>query len=342
MAEDTKKKKAKKPATPSGPLTHPEIVALEKEGVPIPRTIQLAQAHGVQHPAIQFPKTKAKAAKTTNDAGKNPSAGYAAATMGANAGTPVSADPTDPAQYAANVLVQAGLPNTKSNEQLLEDQMTEEGMPGSEDNPLATSLKEPGSTSVNSDNVQEYPNLEEGATAEAQTLKQQNMKSIYDALLSGTATPNQYATGLAASQYEGSNPGANAAYATSFLKDTGEPETAFPAGLAAEADSGGGGDTGSTLGTDALSQAMGTNSFAGLNSVIPTSGSSLAANSLQSALAGLSSSPESSTLAANTTNAPGSPDQSNSQTQQTNVTPASQYQQALAALLPNIRPGTAQ
>ncbi len=335
MAE-TKKKQPKKPTGNEIAYdeAHGDLQALKKAGVSIPRAVQLAHASGVQHPAIG--KGKSKVSVT----GKNPSAGYAAAVSGSDKGTGVSSDPSDPAQYAADVLVQAGLPDTASNEKLLEDQMTVEGMPGSEDNPLATTEKAPGSSSVNSAGVQEYPSLFEGASAEAQTLKQPNMASIYKALLSGNATPNQYATGLASSQYEGSNPQANSAYALSFLKDSGEPESAFPAGIASSGGSGSTYDSG--LASDTLAQAMGTNLFSGLGSgTIPSLGTQMADTSLQQALSGLSDTSAAQTLQANTANAPGSPDQTPSQAQQTSVSPASQYQQALAALLPNIRPGAA-
>ena len=284
-------------------MAHPDAQALIKAGVPKDTVSALAKQYAPTHPA---------------------------AATAANKGTGMTSDPTDPAQYAADVLSMADLPDTASNEKLLETQMTEEGMPGGEDNPLATSLAEPGSSSVNSDGVQEYPNLFEGATAEANTLKQSNMQSIYDALKPGTDTASQYAQALANSAYEGYNPSANAAYANSYLTDAGQPEQSFPGGGAS---SGAGG--GSTLGNDALAQASSTNLFSGLNSVIPTSGTSGANTSLQSALAGLSSSPEQATLSANTSDAPGSPDQTNSQTQQTNVNPASTYQAQLAALLGN-------
>jgi hypothetical protein len=301
-------------------MGHPDAKALVAAGIPESTVSALAKAYAPAHPA----------AKT------NPS--YAAATKGPNAGTAVSADPTDPAQYAADVLTEAGLPNTASNESLLETQMTEEGMPGGEDNPLATSLKEPGSTSVNSDGVQEYPTLAEGAQAEASTLKQKNMSSIYDALDSGTETPSEYAAGLANSDYEGlggSSDPANVAYANAYLSDAGDPTTQFNTGTASTG-------TGSELGTDALAEASGTNLFSGLNSTIPTLGTQSATSSLQSALQGIGGTASQATLQANTSDAPGSPDQTNSQTQQTAVNPASTYQAQLAALLgKNVQAGTA-
>lgn len=291
-------------------MAHPDAKALVAAGVPASRVAQLSAAHAPSHPAAQP---------------ANP-----------NAGVAPTDTPTDPAQYAADVLQQADLPNTASNEKLLEDQMTVEGMPGSENNPLATSLPEPGSSGINSDNVQEYPNLYEGASAEAKTLEQNNMASIYNSLKSGTATPQQYAAGLASSSYEGSDPSANAGYANSFLTDAGQPTTTFPSGGAA----GGASSGGSTLGTDALQQAMGTNIFSGLSSVIPSLGTQSSNNSLQSALAGLGSAQ--STLTANTSQAPGSPDQPNSVAEQTNVNPAASYQAQLAAMLGNkLQAGTA-
>ena len=312
---------------------HGDLQALKAAGVPIPRAVQLAHAHGVVHPAIGKGKQK-----ITSDSGKNPSPGFSQAVKGKNAGVPVAADPTDPAQYAANTLVMAGLPNTASNEALLERQIQEEGVPGSEDNPLATTQKEPGSSAVsgNSAGVQEYPDLEEGAYAEAQTLKEPGFSSLYQALLGGTDTPQQYAQALENSNYEGlggSKDPANVAYGQAYLGDS--PASSFASGSTPIA-------TDTALdGTAALSQAMGTNSFSNVGSAtIPQLGSTGANQSLQSALAGLSSSPESQTLAANTSDAPGSPDQTNSQTQQTSVPTSAQYQQALAALLPNIRPGT--
>jgi len=301
-------------------LSHPDAQQLLKAGIPESKVKALTQKYAPSHPAAA------------------PSAGYSQATKGANAGTGVTANPTDPSQYAADVLTEAGLPDTASNEKLLEDQMTVEGMPGSEDNPLATSEPEAGSSTVNSAGVQEYPTLAEGAQAEAQTLDQPNMKSIYNALLSGTATPNQYATGLAASSYEGSNPAANAAYATSFLQDAGQPTTNFPGGSASSGyDSGLQGLVDSGASQALTDQAASTSTGAGLS--IPTLGTSMSNSSLQSALAGLSDPASAQTLAANTSNAPGNPDQTPSQAQQTSVPSAAQYQQALAALIPGIRPG---
>jgi hypothetical protein len=251
---------------------------------------------------------------------------------------PASADPTEPtatpsgpAQYAADVLKDAGLPVTSDDDKMLETQMTEEGMPGGENNPLATDLPGPGSMAVpgNPDGVQEYPTLAEGAQEEADTLKGSNMASIYAALKSGDPTAQQYAAGLAGSQYEGDNPAANAAYANAFLKDAGQPEQAFPSG------------GGSTLGSEALASAMSSNPFSSLSGVIPSLGTQTANTSLQSALAGLSSGAAQQTLAANTSNAPGSPDQTPSVAQQTAVNPASLYQQILAQQLPGIVPGSA-
>jgi len=285
-------------------LAHPDAKALLAAGVSADRVKALTAAHAPSHPAAADP----------------------------NAGTGATATPSSPSQYAADVLTEAGLPDTAGNEKLLEIQMTQEGMPGGENNPLATTVQEPGSSGVNSAGVQQFPSLAEGAAAEAQTLQQSNMSPIYAALKTGKATPGDYAAALAGSAYEGYDPAANAAYANSFLADAGQPTQAFNTGGAAQPYSGAGG----SVGASALGQAMGTNSFAGLNSVIPTLGTSASNNSLQSALQDVGTQ---TTLAANTSNAPGSPDQTPSQQQQTNVPNASTYQQAIAALLPNIRPG---
>jgi hypothetical protein len=286
-------------------LRHPDAAALVKAGVDPKRVTHLTQQYAPSHPA--------------------------------NAGLGLVASPTTPQQYAADVLTLAGLPDTASNEALLQTQMRQEGMPGGEDNPLATTVKMPGSSSVNSAGVQQYPSLMEGAQAEAATLNQANMKTIHDALMSGTATPQQYAQGLASSAYEGYDPAANAAYANSFLQDAGQPEMAFPGGGAGGYSGGGAGYGGG--GSQALTTAAGTNLFGG----IPNLGGTPATTtqSLQNALAGLSSNAEQQTLTANTSNAPGSPDRPASATQQTNVNPAAQYQAVLAALLPGITPGSA-
>jgi hypothetical protein len=290
-------------------MGHPDAKALRAAGIPADRVKQLATLHVPSHPVAQ----------------------------GSADATPFTTSPSDPAQYAADVLQLAGLPVTADDEKMLETQMTVEGMPGNENNPLATSKNEPGATSVNSDGVKEYPSLIEGAQAEASTLDQSNMKSIYDALKSGDPTANQYASALANSSYEGSNPAANAQYSESFLKDSGEPESAFPASITSAA----AGTDSSYGGSDAIGTSQGTNLFSNLSSVIPSLGSSAASSSLQNALAGLGSS-AGTTLAANTTDAPGSPDQSNSQTQATNVNPAATYQAQLAALLgKNVQAGTA-
>lgn len=286
-------------------MGHPDAKALVKAGVPADRVQALTKQYAPAHPA-------------------------------ANAGIGETKDPTTPQQSAADILIDAGLPDTGSNEKLLEAQMTEEGMPGSENNPLATTLQQQGSTSVNSAGVQQFPTAQEGDVADALTLKG-SMPSLYNALATGNATPQDYAAALSASNYEGlggaSNP-ANVAYGQTFLQDAGQPETNFPAGGASPSVGGG-----STLGTQALAQAAGQNAFSGLTNLFGSSTSPQTSQSLQSALAGLTSNPEQTTLTANTSQAPGSPDQAASDTQKTNVNPAALYQAQLAALLPGIRPG---
>ena len=153
-------------------MGHPDAKALAAAGIPEDRIKSLMQQYAPGHPANGAPDP--------------------------NAGVGFSATPTDPAHYAADVLQMLGVPDTASNEKLLEDQMTVEGMPGSENNPLATTLPEQGSKSVNSVGVQAYPTLGEGAQAEAQTLAV-NDPTIVAALKSGTATPQDYAKALAGS-----------------------------------------------------------------------------------------------------------------------------------------------
>jgi hypothetical protein len=314
--------------TAAGMGHHPDAKALLAAGIDPKRLTQLATANAPNHPAT---------------------AGLAAANP--NAGVGFSADPSTPEQYAADVLKESNLPDTKSNEQLLMEQMTVEGMPGSENNPLATSKPDTGSSSINSAGVQDYPSLAEGATAEAMTLMQPNMASIYDALKSGTATPQQYAAGLAGSSYEGSDPAANAAYANSFLKDAGQPEESFPGGGAGGTGGGGayGGGTSDTTGAQAIANAGSSNLFAGLSNLFGgTAGSPVTANSLQQALSGLSSNPEAATETANTQNAPGSPDAQTPDSQKLPqgtqapqlLSPAA-YQAILSQLVPGITPGTA-
>jgi hypothetical protein len=310
-------------------MGHPEAKALVAAGIDPKRVEQLTNTHAPEHPA-------------------------ATAAPVPGAGTGFTQTPSSPAQYAADVLKEANLPDTASNEKLLEEQMTVEGMPGSENNPLATSVQMTGSQGINSAGVQEYPSLAEGATAEAATLEQPNMSSIANALKSGTATPQQYAAALAASSYEGYDPAANAAYANSFLTDAGQPEQSFPGGGSSGGGGGSGGASGGgssgissnsyggTTGAAAtLADAAASPLFPGLSNLIGTSTSPQTNQSLQAALSSLSANPEAATLSANTANAPGSPDQPASESQKTAVNPAALYQAQLAQLLPGIVPGAA-
>jgi hypothetical protein len=348
-------------------ILDPEIAELEREGIPADRAKEMVGSTGldpekgstkmnrlplsaeaqayikgrVSTPAAQDAAQSAIAAVAQSD----PTAGI---------------DPNDKAQvYAAAVLQDAGLPVNADNIKLLETQMKLEST-GAENNPLATTVTGPGSTSFNSVGVQNFPTEAEGEAAAAQTFKQQNMKTIYDALATGTATPEQYATALSQSAYEGSSdPAANAQYAQGFLQDYGLSDTAFtpmtsnaPAGGGGGgAGGGGGGGGGATTGGGSTG---GQSALAALlnnpTSLDPSVISNLAGlgNSFFAALGGGASGTPSgtasdiaaqSTLAANTTNAPGSPDQTPSQQQMTNVPTGQQYQNALMALIPNIRPG---
>jgi len=322
--------------------SHPDVQSLAKAGLHPTRTAQLANTHGVSHPAVPSSFTKIYNPDGTVK-GITPPASMT------NPGTGASLAPSTPAQYAADVLLQAGLPDTASNEKLLETQMTEEGMHGKGNNPLATTVGKAYPT-LNSAGVRSFPNLATGATEEAQTLQQSNMASIFDALKSGTATPQDYAKALAASSYEGLNPGAQAAnnaYAAAFLSDAGLPTSDFSAGgsTGTTASSGGVpagtatyGSSGVPAGTAAIQAAAQSNPFSALGSLIPGLGTQSSDQSLQGALASLGSGAAQNTLTANTSQAPGNPDQSPSSAQQTAVNPASLYQAQLAALLPGIKP----
>jgi hypothetical protein len=292
MADKKKKKKLIGP-TISVDEDHPDVKALKDAGLTSDRIKQLAV--NVKHPAV-----------TSQPA--------------------YYSDPTDPSQFASDFLEKLGVPDTASNQKLIETQETEEGMPGYENNPLATTQKEAGSVPVNSVGVQAYPNPQEGVQADVQTF-QQNDPSMLAALKSGTATPQQYAAALAASDYEGSNPAANQTYANSFLKDLGLPDQAYAQT----------GTVNGTTGSEALADAMASNDFSNLTNVFPAGAN--VANSLQSALASLGNQANQNTLTANTSGSPGDPDQAQSIKDQTNVTPASTYQQMIQALVPNIAPG---
>lgn len=345
------------------PQYHPDVEALHRAGISPERSHELARHHGVDHPAATTTtgtipeKNKHKGPKIDPEFSKvakvDPQL-YAtdeklkrevAALPKANPKSEQSqyvTNPQDPKDFAKDILIAAGLPDTADNISLLQRQMSEEGMPGSENNPLATTLPEKGSKSVNSVGVQSYPTADEGVVADAATL--QGMGSLMAALKSGNATPQDYATALENSNYEGtggaSNP-ANVAYGQAYLGDT--PEKSF---------GGGGGTGGGTVssipdesGQVAAGQQIANTSpsslFQGLATLIPSISNMGGSQSLQQALSGLSTASNQGTLTANTTNAPGSPDAPNSQQQQTSVPNAAQYQQLLAAILPNIRPGAA-
>lgn len=83
-------------------------------------------------------------------------------------------------------------------------------------NLMGTSLQVDGSTSTNGDGVQAYSTWQAGVYALTSMLEQQNMAPMYTALYKN-ASPQDYANALAGSNWEGSDPGANQAYAQSFL-----------------------------------------------------------------------------------------------------------------------------
>lgn len=315
-------------------MGHPEAQDLIKAGISADRVKEIVAKYAPHHPAAggTQPSGAAPAQPTADPAG----------------GTGFTENPKTPAQYAADVLKESNLPDTPENERLLEIQMAVEGMPGGENNPLATSLAGPGSKSVNSAGVQEYPTLAEGATEEAATLMQPNMSSIYDALKSGKASPQDYANALAASSYEGYSPSANAAYANSYLSDAGLPEQTFPGGGASAGYSGVSGSPmsgySSSPGADALAAAAGTNLFQGLNNLFGSNTPGMTSNNLQQALSQLTSNPETASEQADTTNAPGSPNRQDPAVTKTNQVPVQNtaaVQAILQQMLPNIVPGSA-
>ena len=210
-----KRRAAPKPSDYAGQgLDHAEAQVLIDMGIAPHRVAHLARQHAPGHPAAQGPdKGGGAGTPTPSKVPGGPS----------NAGTGLTQNPSTANQYAANVLAEMGVPDTKSNEQLLMNQMKIEGMPGSENNPLATSLPITGSSAVNSAGVQAYPTLAAGAQAEAATLSQPNMASLKAVLSSGTASPQDYANALASSSYEGSDPTANANYAAKYLAAAGSP-----------------------------------------------------------------------------------------------------------------------
>jgi hypothetical protein len=475
-----KKRPAPKPSDYAGQgLDHAEAQVLIEMGIAPNRVADLAKRHAPGHPAAGPPDRGGGAGTPTPS---NVPGGPG------NAGVGVTTNPSTPGQYAANVLAEMGVPDTKSNEQLLMNQMQIEGMPGSENNPLATSLPVTGSSAVNSAGVQAYPTLAAGAQAEAATLSQPNMATIKKVLQSGTASAQDYANALASSSYEGSDPTANAAYAAKYLAAAGSPaasgvvdpagagltlgrtdqgvdwrgtgplyatgagtiesvktgDTGWPGGtfidlrLANPPDpshsdvyyaedinpavkageqvaagqqvgtatvgssgielgwgnpaaigqplnqvtqgayggtgatpqgqsfldyisggsagaggtvdtgaGGGGGGTGAagsttgTTGAQAIADAGATNLFANLPNLYGVGTTGQSAQSLQQALSGLAANPEAATQLANTTNAPGSPDQPASESEKTKTPTAAQYQAILQALLPGITPGSA-
>jgi hypothetical protein len=118
-----------------------------------------------------------------------------------------------------------------------------------------------------------------------------------------------------------------------------------------------GGGTGGTTTTpsydasaasQALASSASSNLFGGLTNLFGGGANAAAANSLQQALSGLTQSPEAQTEQANTTNAPGSPNQQTPDSAKLPNAPAppplaspAQYQALLAAMLPGIVAGSA-
>jgi hypothetical protein len=98
--------------------------------------------------------------------------------------------PTDATETAfiSAVLADMGAPNTPVNIKSLASWFTHEFAqwpPNAQNNPMATTQKMPGSTTFNSQGVQNYPDAKTGATATAQTLLNGHYPNIVAALKSG-------------------------------------------------------------------------------------------------------------------------------------------------------------
>lgn len=90
--------------------------------------------------------------------------------------------------------------------------------PAPQHNPLSTSETEPGSFGVNSDNIQSFPNWQEGYAATEATMLQNYDTPILRELLNGKATANSLVTALAKSNWSGSGAGSpnEVGYATTI------------------------------------------------------------------------------------------------------------------------------
>ncbi|MHB1472484.1 MAG: hypothetical protein ACYCV4_02475 [Dermatophilaceae bacterium] len=126
-------------------------------------------------------------------------------------------------QWAQDVLTLLGHPDksvqvdngqlTPGNRvQFLAAQAQVEAVPPGENNPLGSTLPEPGSATINSAGVQAYPTAAEGAQATAALLQQPNMRAYLSPLTKSGSTLTQLRTGLSKVPWDPSGP--ESAYAT--------------------------------------------------------------------------------------------------------------------------------
>jgi hypothetical protein len=99
------------------------------------------------------------------------------------------------AQFALALLNALGAPTTAANESSINSWISHEGT-AAKNNPLATTQKEPGSTSFNSVGVQNYPNINSGITATVTTLNNGRYGDILMMLKAGRGLKSGASAGL--------------------------------------------------------------------------------------------------------------------------------------------------
>lgn len=132
-------------------------------------------------------------------------------------------NPTSEEQWAMDYLSWIGSPATGPNDprvKFLSQWQSIEGNPpgtatfASEHNPLSTSEPAQGSSSINSSNVQAYPNVQEGLQATQQTMQQGYDQPIFNALLNPASTEADLQAALGSSNWTGQGATANQNYAS--------------------------------------------------------------------------------------------------------------------------------
>lgn len=96
----------------------------------------------------------------------------------------------DITQYAADVFVRIGAPNTPENQRAFAAWASFECINGCAYNPLATSMSAPGASSLNSHGVKSYPSYDVGVDATARTLLLNFYTGIVAAFRDGTSAVN--------------------------------------------------------------------------------------------------------------------------------------------------------